>query len=88
MNYDIDRILTSGGASKALEGVDNINLMQKIANEHHKIILAGSGLTPNNTNEFLKLCKVKEIHMGSGVKYQQSNFKEIDIDIIKKLKQE
>jgi copper homeostasis protein len=50
-----DRVLTSGGASKAIDGIDQIAKMKKQAAGRIEI-MAGSGVNPNNA---LMLSKVK-----------------------------
>lgn len=82
-DYKIDTILTSGGFSNALEGRDIINQMVKLG---YSNILAGSGLSPDNIEEFISNSLVSEVHMGSGVKFRKDNLAEIDLDLIKKVK--
>jgi len=58
----IQRILTSGSESSALEGLDVIQELIKVANDRIQI-LPGGGITPGNMKRILDKCKVKEIHM-------------------------
>ena len=58
----IKRILTSGSESSALEGLDVIQELVKVANDRVQI-LPGGGITPGNVKRILDKCKVKEIHM-------------------------
>lgn len=81
--YDVERILTSGGEKNAILGSTKINEMNDIAIEFGITILAGAGLTPHNIEEFLKTSNVSEVHMGSGVKYEGSNLKNISEELVK-----
>lgn len=82
LNYDVERILTSGGKDTAMLGYEVINQMVKLTKD--KItILAGSGLKPSNIKEFLDKCHVSEVHMGSGLKYEGSNMNDISEKLIK-----
>jgi len=81
LNYDIERILTSGGYDTAIEGYKVINEMVELTKE--KItILAGAGLKPSNIKEFVSKTNVTEVHMGSGVKYDGSNMNDISEKLI------
>lgn len=81
LNYDVERILTSGGYDTALEGFYNINIMVELTKD--KItILAGAGLKPSNIEEFITKSNVTEVHMGSGVKYNGSNMEDISEELM------
>lgn len=56
-----DRILTSGGKSTATEGKEVIKEMIKQANGRISI-MPGSGITPQNIQEFAKFTKATEFH--------------------------
>lgn len=56
-----DRILTSGQAASALEGVDLLKNLVEQANGRI-IILAGGGVNPSNAAEILSKSKTSEIH--------------------------
>lgn len=83
LNYDVERILTSGGFDTVIEGYEIINQMVELT-KNKITILAGAGLNPNNVKEFLSKTNVKEVHMGSGVKYDSSNMNDISEKLIKK----
>ena len=62
----IDRILTSGQAPTAFEGMNLISqLVQKAAGRVS--IMAGSGINMGNVRTILERTGVKEIHVGTGV---------------------
>lgn len=67
----VDHVLTSGGADVALNGVDNISQMVQlryIKAKSNAVVLAGSGITPQNAKEIITKTKVTELHFGSGVR--------------------
>jgi copper homeostasis protein len=55
------RILTSGQKPTSIEGIENIKQMVQQAGKRI-VILAGSGITPENYQELVKYTGVKEIH--------------------------
>jgi len=61
-----DRILTSGGKSKAIDGVDLIASLNKQANGRIKI-MPGSGINENNVQEIVSKTKTNEIHFSASV---------------------
>ncbi len=56
-----ERILTSGGAPTALEGLDNLALAHATAAGRVKI-MAGSGLNPDNVGRLIDAVPVDEVH--------------------------
>ncbi|MDR0604696.1 MAG: copper homeostasis protein CutC [Bacteroidales bacterium] len=56
-----ERILTSGGYNTAIEGIDVIGQLIEKAN-NRIIIMAGSGITPENANELICNTGLMEIH--------------------------
>jgi len=60
IDLGIDRILTSGQAKKAIEGLDLLKQLQSIT-ENRLIILPGGGITHKNVG-LLKSAGLKEIH--------------------------
>lgn len=82
--YDVERILTSGGKDRAADAIDTLKLLKSEASLANIKILVGSGINPNNVELFKDF---EEVHIGSGVKYNQNNFNEIDerlmIDVLK-----
>lgn len=60
-----ERILTSGGADRAPNGIDQIARM--VAHAGGRLsIMAGSGVTPRNAAEILRLTGVRELHGSCG----------------------
>lgn len=72
----IDRVLTSGGAAKALAGAGMIRQMVERA-AGRIVILAGGGITDRNVAQLVKRTGVKEVHVrgvvrrNSGMKFRQ-----------------
>ena len=72
-----DRILTSGGKLKAIQGIDAIAKLQQQAGNRIKI-MAGSGVTEDNVSTIVKQTGVTEIHFSavsfreSGMSYQNT----------------
>lgn len=85
LQYDIHRILTSGGKEKVIDSIEKINHFVSLAKETNIMILAGSGLNNQNTIPFLKKAHVKEIHIGSAAKFNENNLQDINIMSLKKL---
>jgi len=77
-NYDVERILTSGGRDRAAEAIQNLLRLKDLADLHNIKILVGSGVNVNNVKLFLDF---DEVHIGSGVKFDYNN----DNDISPKL---
>lgn len=65
--HGVERILTSGGASTALEGQDRLRRLVPLAAAHGLIVMAGGGLTPENVAALVRTTGVTEVHLGSGV---------------------
>ncbi|WP_052339547.1 copper homeostasis protein CutC [Gorillibacterium massiliense] len=83
----INRLLTSGGASNAFEANDVIARMQmRIQNTPIKLI-AAAGLTADNIADFVERTKVTEVHMGRGVRIGMSIAHSIDADLVRLIKQ-
>lgn len=80
--YDVERILTSGGKSKAIEALPELKKLYSMAKKCGIKILVGSGIYPNNVENFKDF---EEVHMGSGVKFEQNNFNEIDPALMEKV---
>lgn len=59
-----DRILTSGGNSKAIEGIESIKRLQERAGGRIKI-MAGSGINEENVNELINKTGISEIHFSA-----------------------
>lgn len=84
--YPINRILTSGGKSSVMEGVDIINNLHTISKKSGPIIMAGSGLNLQNIQCFKNATNVSEFHFGRGVRYNNSMIGEIDTKLIADIK--
>jgi copper homeostasis protein len=65
-----DRILTSGGKLKAIDGVEAIANLQKTSNNRIKI-MAGSGVSEENVKQLVRKTGVSEIHF-SAVVFRES----------------
>ncbi len=85
--YDIERVLTSGGKNTALEGINTITKMTKIANQNNISILAGAGLKKEVIKELLNKGTFNEVHLGSGVRFNYSNNEEINSTLISEIKE-
>lgn len=56
-----DRILTSGQANTALEGVDTLSKLHQQA-ENRIILIGASGVNPDNANEIISKTGLSELH--------------------------
>ena len=76
ISLGIDRVLTSGGMSSALEGKDIIKKMNEVANRNI-IIMPGAGINASNIKELIDFSGVEEIHFSgsenkdTGVRYRE-----------------
>lgn len=72
----LTRVLSSGGKDSAIDGSEQLAMMQQ--NSRGIILLAGAGITPDNAANLVHTTKVNEIHLGTGVrtngKLDQSKF--------------
>lgn len=58
------RLLTSGQETKAIEGKELIS--ELVLQAKNRIsIMAGSGVNPNNRDELLNYCKLRELHLSA-----------------------
>lgn len=66
----LQRVLSSGGADTALNGISNLASMQRLIKPSGGGVklLAGSGVKPINVIELLLKIQVEEIHLGTGLR--------------------
>ncbi|MFB9279086.1 copper homeostasis protein CutC [Cohnella cellulosilytica] len=76
----IRKILTSGGKSSALDAKEEIAELAKLSEGRSLDILAGSGLGVESLDEFIRQTKVREVHMGTGVRRNGRALEPIDPD--------
>ena len=83
--YPIDIILTSAGRERIVDA-DNVfvDFTKEVYGKTPKLLL-GSGVKPSNYKEILDRFEVEQIHIGSGVKVDSNNLKDIDIQLLKSL---
>lgn len=86
-DYDVERVLTSGGKFTAIIGIKTIKEMTEYANNYNIKIMAGSGINKSNLHLFTKYNICHEVHMGSGAKHNSNNNDDIDIDLVKEIKE-
>ena len=78
----VDWVLTSGGAKIAIEGIDNIHKMVTMSQNHTNAqIIAASGITLENAPTIIKETGVQEIHIGTGVRLNNT----LNQNLLKKL---
>ena len=65
----IARVLTSGGAATALDGLPILLKMQESRTKNGAIILPGSGINPQNALQIACQISSKELHLGSGIRH-------------------
>lgn len=81
----INRILTSGGLGKAVDHLEQLQKLIEQAKEMNVTIVVGSGVSPENTAQLLEI-GVTELHVGSGVRFNQSFHSPINIEAIRAIK--
>lgn len=67
LELGVDRILTSGQAASALEGIHQIQSLQAAAGDQ-AIILPAAGVDHSSGPQLVREAGVRELHIGSGVK--------------------
>ena len=83
---EISRILTSGSKQKATEAIEELGQLADLSAGTGLSIMAGSGLTPQNLQAFLKKVNVREVHFGSGIRFESSYNNPIDPNKIKTIR--
>lgn len=68
INNGLKRVLSSGGADTAINGLGKLKLMQQIALSSSLILLPGSGINQTNIKFLLDNLSVHELHIGTGVR--------------------
>jgi len=74
----IRKILTSGGKPSVLDAKEEITVLAKLSEGRSLDILAGSGLGVESLDEFIRQTKVREVHMGTGVRRNGRALEPID----------
>lgn len=87
----IKRILSSGAASKAIDGLDTLVAMQSVAMQHDMIIMPGSGVNAQNCLAFNE-AGFTEIHTSAssvvgetGAPLFSTTHKETSVDIVREI---
>ncbi|KRG16535.1 copper homeostasis protein CutC [Lederbergia galactosidilytica] len=82
----VKRILTSGGESSCLEGIEQLPSLVQLAQElNGPQILLGGGLDPDNIENIHTKVMATQYHFGKGVRKQNSFQNTFDIDKMQKL---
>lgn len=82
----VNRLLTSGGASSVLEAVDTIAKLRRETRDTHLTVLAGAGLTVEAIADFARRTQVSEIHLGRGVREGNSADRPVDAAKVRQAK--
>ncbi|MDR4886870.1 copper homeostasis protein CutC [Fredinandcohnia sp. QZ13] len=84
----IQTVLTSGGAPKAIDGVENLKAMLALSREKPSpVIMPGSGLSHNNIVEIHQKLQATEYHFGSAVRINGKFSEPINGNTIKKIRE-
>ena len=62
LELDVDRVLTSGGAATAVQGVENLARLNLRAGSD-LAVMAGGGITATDVNEVVRRSGVREVHL-------------------------
>ncbi|WP_191562197.1 copper homeostasis protein CutC [Metabacillus idriensis] len=84
---EISRILTSGSKHKAIDAIEEFKQLTNLSAASGLSIMAGSGLTPQNLHGFLEKVNVREVHFGTGIRFESSYSQPIDPDKIKEIRE-
>ncbi|MDR6549769.1 copper homeostasis protein CutC [Paenibacillus qinlingensis] len=74
----IHTVLTSGGASSALQAVEQIRLLNDMTSGSHLNILPGGGLTLETLSSFVRATGVRSVHLGTAVRENGSVSDSVD----------
>ncbi|RKP57359.1 copper homeostasis protein CutC [Cohnella endophytica] len=74
----IRKILTSGGKPNVLDAIPEIAELVRLSEGHPVEIVAGSGLNVETLDDFIKTTKVKEVHLGTGVRVNGRSLEPLD----------
>ncbi|SFE73803.1 copper homeostasis protein [Paenibacillus algorifonticola] len=83
----IERVLTSGGKSTALEAMDELKQLSKRGGERNVAIMAGAGLLIDKIHSFVLQTGITELHFGSGVRREGSFHWPVDSNLVARAKQ-
>ncbi|MGG4142205.1 copper homeostasis protein CutC [Paenibacillus algorifonticola] len=83
----IERVLTSGGKSTALEAANELKELSKRGGERNVAVMAGAGLIIDKIHPFVLHTGVTELHFGSGVRREGSFHSPVDSSLVAKAKQ-
>ncbi|WP_233531686.1 copper homeostasis protein CutC [Paenibacillus alkalitolerans] len=83
----VRRILTSGGKNSAPEAIPELKRLSELSATTHVSIMAGAGLTIENLRGVVKRCRIREVHIGSGVRHRSSFQFPADPELVAKAKQ-
>ncbi|WP_077620914.1 copper homeostasis protein CutC [Bacillus sinesaloumensis] len=84
----IQTVLTSGGAQKALDGVENLLEMLSLSSDKPSpVVMPGSGLSHNNIVELHEKLQATQYHFGSAVRINGKFSEPINGNTIKTIKQ-
>lgn len=79
ISINVTRILTSGHKNTAMEGINIIKKLQEVAGDRIKI-MAGAGVSVQNSKEILNTTKIKEIHLSAKVrKDSEMQYRNLDV---------
>lgn len=83
----INRVLTAGGRKPAPESIETIQRLIEIAEHTHFNIMPGYGIREETFQTFIESVRPKEIHLGSGVRVEDSYMKPIDQRKVERIKE-
>lgn len=83
----IERVLTSGGRSTALEAKDELKELNKRGEERNVAVMAGAGLSIDKIHSFVLHTGITELHFGSGVRQEGSFHSHVDFNLVARAKQ-
>jgi copper homeostasis protein len=82
------RVLTSGGASTAMQGTEEIRRLVERAVDRITVVAAG-GIRPENVSDLLESTRCRAVHLGpflgAGAEYQGQKALHLDENVVKQL---
>ncbi|MFQ3260891.1 copper homeostasis protein CutC [Reinekea sp.] len=74
----VDRVLTSGGLTKAVDSIPELKQLIGAAPEN-MVVMPGSGVTASNIEEILAETSATEIHTSAGIKTDNQSAKSLEL---------
>lgn len=86
LNSKLERVLSSGGGIRAIDGISALIEMNKLALNSTIKLLIGSGVNSSNAKHLMNLVGADEIHLGTGLRVNGNLSKDLFDQLFESLK--